>query len=346
MTQEEKGTVSIALVETSLALARRQGADETALLAGAAIPAALLGSPKARVSAQQYGALWNGIAHALDDEFFGQDRHPMRNGSFIAMSQAALGARSGLRALSRAVNFMRYVLDDLHAEIDVDPHRVRLRFVHRAGARAPEMFTYATYFILVYGLTCWLIGRRIPLLHASFRCAEPPAAHEYQLMFCDDLRYGQDASYVDFEPDFAALPVVQTAKTLKAFLRDAPANFIVKYRNPDALAGRVRAALRGLPPVAWPTADALAARLHVGEATLRRKLKQEGQSYQAIKDALRRELACEALAEPARTVAEIATSLGFAEPSAFYRAFRKWSGLSPADYRRRLPGFALSPEKT
>ncbi len=309
MTQEEKGTVSIALVETSLALARRQGADETALLAGAAIPAALLGSPKARVSAQQYGALWNGIAHALDDEFFGQDRHPMRNGSFIARG-------------------------------------VRLRFVHRAGARAPEMFTYATYFILVYGLTCWLIGRRIPLLHASFRCAEPPAAHEYQLMFCDDLRYGQDASYVDFEPDFAALPVVQTAKTLKAFLRDAPANFIVKYRNPDALAGRVRAALRGLPPVAWPTADALAARLHVGEATLRRKLKQEGQSYQAIKDALRRELACEALAEPARTVAEIATSLGFAEPSAFYRAFRKWSGLSPADYRRRLPGFALSPEKT
>ena len=51
------------------------------------------------------------------------------------------------------------------------------------------MFTYATYFIIVYGLTCWLIGRRIPLLHASFRCDTPPADHEYPSMFCDDMRF-------------------------------------------------------------------------------------------------------------------------------------------------------------
>ncbi|WP_407655439.1 AraC family transcriptional regulator [Burkholderia alba] len=346
MNNEEKGTVSIALVETSVALARRRGIDGAALLAQAGIAPALLAAPKARVSARQYGALWNAIARALDDEFFGQDPHPMRCGSFIAMSQAALGARTGIRALARAVNFMHCVLDDLHAEIDADPHRVRLRFVHRHGARTPEMFTYATYFIIVYGLTCWLIGRRIPLLHASFRCDEPPAAHEYQLMFCDDMRFNQPASYVDFEPDFAGLPVVQTAKTLKPFLREAPASFIVKYRNPDALAGRVRAVLRGLPPAGWPTADALAAKLHVAEATLRRKLRQEGLSYQSIKDALRRELAFDALAEPGRTVADIAAALGFAEPSAFYRAFRKWSGMSPADYRQRTTGFALSPEST
>ncbi|MCS6494354.1 AraC family transcriptional regulator [Burkholderia thailandensis] len=331
--EEKKGTVSIELVESSLALSRRRGVDDAPLLAQAGIAAALLAQRNARVSARQYGALWNAIARALDDEFFGQDSHPMRCGSFIAMSQAALGARNGLRALARAVNFMHCVLDDLHAEIDANAERVRLRFVHRNSANPPEMFAYATYFIIVYGLTCWLIGRRIPLLHAGFRCGEPRAVHEYQLMFCDDMRFGESESYVDFDPAFAALPVVQTAKTLKPFLRDAPASFIVKYRNPHALGGRVRAALRALPPAAWPTARALAARLHVAEATLRRKLKQEGHSYQTIKDALRLDLACEALADPARTVADVAAATGFAEPSAFYRAFRKWRGMSPADYR-------------
>ncbi|OXH80997.1 AraC family transcriptional regulator, partial [Burkholderia multivorans] len=97
---------------------------------------------------------------------------------------------------------------------------------------------------------CWLIGRRIPLLHASFRCDTPPADHEYPSMFCDDMRFNQPDSYVDFDPEFATLPVVQNAKTLKTFLRNAPASFIVKYRNPNALAPRVRAVLRGMPPAA------------------------------------------------------------------------------------------------
>ena len=104
-------------------------------------------------------------------------------------------------------------------------------------------------------------------------------------------------SYVDFDPEFATLPVVQNAKTLKTFLRNAPASFIVKYRNPNALAQRVRAVLRGMPPAAWPGAGGMAARLHVAEATLRRKL-QEGHAYQSIKDTLRRDLAFEALADP------------------------------------------------
>lgn len=77
----------------------------------------------------------------------------------------------------------------------------------------------------------------------------------------------------------------------------------------------------------------MAARLHVAEATLRRKLHQEGHAYQSIKDTLRRDLAFEALADPARTIADVAAATGFAEPSAFYRAFRKWSGRSPAEFR-------------
>ncbi|WP_179402314.1 AraC family transcriptional regulator [Burkholderia guangdongensis] len=350
MTQQEKGTVAISLVAYSVALATRRGIAAEPLLARAGIAPALLGQPRARVSAQQYGALWNAIARALDDEFFGQDGHPMRSGSFIAMSQAALTARDGLHALTRAVNFMHCVLDDLHAEIDANPQRVRLRFVHRNNAPVPAMFTYATYFMLVYGLTCWLIGRRIPLLHASFRCDTPPVEHEYPSMFCDDMRFNQSESYVDFDPEFAALPVVQNARTLKTFLRDAPASFVVKYRNPNAFAQRVRTVLRRLPPAAWPDAAGMAARLFVAEATLRRKLLGEGHAYQSIKDALRRDLAFEALADPSRTIADVAMAAGFAEPSAFYRAFRKWSGRSPAEYRddvlRAHPARAKSSETT
>ncbi|SDR34057.1 transcriptional regulator, AraC family [Paraburkholderia fungorum] len=344
--KNDKGTISVSLVAETLALARARGFDARPLAEAAGIAAPMLASPKSRVTSAQYGALWVGIARALDDEFFGQDSHRMKSGSFVAMTQMALGARNGAKALSRAVGFMRLVLDDLSVQIDLqgaaNPQRVRLRFVEREGAPAPAMFAYATYFILVYGLVCWLVGRRIPLLEARFRCAAPPAAHEYRLMFCDHMTFDQPESYVDLAPDFLDLPVIQTTRSARAFLRDAPGSFIVKYRNVDSLAARVRKLLRSTPMAAWPAADQMAARLHVAEATLRRHLKQEGYTYQSIKDDFRRDIAIGELQRSERTIADIASAVGFAEPSAFHRAFRKWTGMRPGDYRpAREPSHTL-----
>ncbi|MGT2473566.1 AraC family transcriptional regulator [Paraburkholderia terrae] len=329
----ERGTISVSLVEETLALARARGIDVQPIVEAAGIAPQVLASPKSRVTPTQYGALWANIARALDDEFFGQDAHAMKSGSFIAMTQMALTARNGGQALTRAVNFMRLVLDDMRAQIVMRDDCVRLVFSHRDGAPQPAMFAYATYFILVYGLVCWLVGRRIPLIEARFSCAEPPAAHEYRLMFCDDLSFGQSESYVDLAPDFLELPIVQTTRSIKPFLRDAPASFIIKYRNPGSLAARVRKTLRALPMSAWPGSDEMAQRLHVAEATMRRHLKQEGYTYQSIKDDLRRDIAISQLQRGGQSVADIAAALGFAEPSAFHRAFRKWTGMRPADYR-------------
>lgn len=329
----EKGTIAISLVNETLALARARGLDIAPLLETAGIAHAALAAPRARVSAAQYGALWLAIARALDDEFFGQDSHAMKSGSFVAMTHAALDARTGRRALQRAVSFMRLVLDDLCGQIDVDATRVRITLVHREGTPVPTMFAYATWFILVYGLVCWLVGRRIPLAAARFRCAAPAAVDEYRLMFCDDMAFDQDASYVDLSPAFLDLPVIQTPDSARTFLRNAPGNFVVKYRNPGSFAARVRRTLRALPAASWPDADTLAHRLNVAPATLRRRLKHEGHTCQSIKDELRRDLAIAALQDPRRSVADVAAAVGFAEPSAFHRAFRKWTGMRPADYR-------------
>jgi AraC-like DNA-binding protein len=327
----ERGTIAVDLVEEALRCAERRGVARIVLLEQAGIQPATLAAPLARVSAAQYGRLWSAVADALDDEFFGQDSHPMRRGSFVLLCHATLGSRDGGQALARIAGFLRLVLDDLRCEIDADTARVRIRL---AEANTPRpMFAYATAFIMVYGLMCWLVGRRIPVLAAHLRCPEPVAADEYRLMFCDAICFDQPASYVDLAPDCASLPIVQTVATLKVFLREAPANFIVKYRNPDSLAARIRRKLRQSPPVDWPDSERIAAALNMAEATLRRRLKQEGATYQAIRDALRRDLAIARLADTTQTIAEIAYALGFAEPSAFHRAFRKWTGVRPAAYR-------------
>ncbi|TDR35595.1 helix-turn-helix protein [Aquamicrobium defluvii] len=77
----------------------------------------------------------------------------------------------------------------------------------------------------------------------------------------------------------------------------------------------------------------MAHRMRLSPASLRRSLRAEGQSYQVIKDELRAAIARSLLRESSLTVAEIAVEVGFAEPSAFYRAFRSWTGMSPGDLR-------------
>jgi len=74
--------------------------------------------------------------------------------------------------------------------------------------------------------------------------------------------------------------------------------------------------------------------------TLRRRLEAEGGSYQAVKDELRRDAAIHHLCQSTLSVAEIAERLGFADGSAFHRAFKKWSGVQPGEYRRRESGAA------
>lgn len=328
----ERDSISVSLVEAALRCAEARGVTREHLLAAAGIAPATLDSPRARVSPVQYGKLWNATADALDDEFFGQDAHPMRRGSFVLLCHAALSSRDGAQALARIANFMRLVLDELTFELDIDKTRVRIWLDDKGPPKT--MFAYATGFILVYGLLCWLVGRRIPVLAAHMRCPEPADSDEYRLMFCNDLRFDETRSFVDLSAECAALPVVQTPATLKRFLRDAPANFIVKYRNPDSLAARIRTRLRQTAPTDWPEAESIASALHMAEATLRRRLKQEGLTYQTIKDALRRDLAIARLAHTQQTIPQISDALGFAEPSAFRRAFRKWTGVRPADYRR------------
>jgi AraC-like DNA-binding protein len=110
----------------------------------------------------------------------------------------------------------------------------------------------------------------------------------------------------------------------------------LKYKNGSSLGARVRRRLRQFEHGEVPDFEGLAGELNLTPATMRRRLHEEGTSYQSIKDQLRRDLAIGYLSHTDRSVMEIALELGFSERSAFHRAFRKWTGASPGEFRRTL----------
>ena len=332
----EPGTIAICFVAAALESVRARGLDADEMLANVGLSPSLLQVPQARVSAKHYGALWRTIALALDDEFFGQDSRRMKAGSFAMLCHSVVNCETLGQALDRSLRFYALILDDFSGTLVRDGQEARIVLHERAAGANQRVFAHELLLMLLYGVSCWLVGRRIPILRTEFSYPEPAHSAEYRLMYCAELGFNRPNTVIAFEASYLDLPVVQNERSIKEFLRTAPESILVKYKNGSSLAARVRRRLRQYLPSEVPDFERLADELNMTPATMRRRLHEEGESYQSIKDQLRRDLAISFLSHSSRSVMDIALELGFSERSAFHRAFRKWTGASPGEFRRTL----------
>ncbi|WP_418321004.1 AraC family transcriptional regulator [Piscinibacter sakaiensis] len=333
----EKDSVSTYFV--AAAVARLAPAARDRVLAAAGIPPELALIGRARVPAPAYSALWLAVARELDDEFFGLDSRAMKVGSFALLSQAVLGCPTLDRAVRRMLRGFSVLLDDVGGKLSLsaDASTAEIIITNRIADSSDRRFADETFLVLVHGLMCWLIGRRLALQQVDFAFPRPPHAGEYTQMFCQHVAFDAPRTAIRFDAAALSAPVVQDAASLKRFLATAPQSVFLKYRNEDSWTARVRRCLRAAVERdrGWPVFAAVAGALGTAETTLRRRLDAEGSSYQGIKDQLRSDLAVEQLCQGDASVEAIAALLGFQDVSAFHRAFRRWNGVSPGEFRRR-----------
>ncbi|MDA7086161.1 AraC family transcriptional regulator [Pseudomonas sp. SA3-5] len=331
-TAVEKGTISVRLVGEALQQWRAQGQDCTALLTQAGIAPQLLNKPYARVSAQAYARLWLALAKAMDDEFFGMNPRRMKSGSYAFMARAASREPTLGAALDTALAFLGLVFDGLTPRLERQGGMAAIVIDEPAG-QACRAFGCFTLWMIVHGLACWLAGRRIPILAVELHCQAPDYLEDYRVMFSSNLRFARPRSRLLFNAECLEQPLRRSERELKRFLAGAPANILVRYRDPRSHAARIKVYLRSLKAERWPDYEALASHFFMAPSTLRRKLALEGQSYQGLKDQVRRDQAIARLDSGAGNFTELAFDLGFADSSAFYKAFKKWTGTTPGQYR-------------
>ena len=343
-------------------LARRQ-IDPSRLLAATGIDIADTAS---RIPIERYAALYNRLNRELDDEGFGLFAQPMRVGSFEFLCRGCLSAPTLAEALGRASRFLHIVLPDLAVSVRRSHGRAELVIAetrplaphpppnfplvprdtgplgHKGGGvnDPGRVFAFEWLLRLLHGLSCWLAGRGIALDSVIFPYRKPAHFADYALIFTEDSRFaptipgGVGTLVASFNANLLDLPIRRDEAALNTFLEGAPGKITTLYRRDREMVIRIRDLLRTALPETL-SLDDIAARLYLSPRTIHRRLEEEGSSFRGIKDALRRDMALARLTKTDDPITKVAADLGYADSSAFYRAFVEWTGMAPLHYRRK-----------
>ncbi len=183
----------------------------------------------------------------------------------------------------------------------------------------------------------WLLGD-YPISGVSFQHEAAADLSEYQRIFRCPVRFGADHTGIHFPEDYLDRPIAQHDPDMRALLDAQAEARLNELRRLSRLHGDARQAARQALMAGQAGLEYVALIMGLSGRTLERRLRHEGLSFRSVMDEARLQYARELLASPDARLSEIALLLGYSEQSAFSRAFRRWTGSSPARYRASLLG--------
>ncbi len=312
--------------------AEKRGLPVNALLERAGIDRQSIELSRARLSLKQFSRFFGAVADAMDDESVGLGQFPVRRGTTEIICRAAITGTTLAEAAAIAASVLNAVSADTEVRFEADLAGHRIRWKNRLQPVADNALFYEVSILTIYAVLSWLIAARVPLLRTDFPFPQPRHLFELRSMLPGRLCFDQEYACLWLAPHAASMAIRKESGDISKLIRLAPASLIEGVLLKGRTAVQIRDLLRASFPVLL-TLDDVACKLALSASTLHRKLQQEGETFQSVKDHLRRDMAIYALTRTSRPLKQIAHELGFSDQSTFQRAFTHWTGGAPGAYR-------------
>ncbi len=325
-----------------LAQARAYRRDVDAILRRARFPFDPLrqGAQTAFVSREQYSRLCVELLRELGDESGGvmpDVQTPVGTTRLIALSM--INSSTLAVALRRGIEFNRVCRVRQDAQITnellVDEQGREATLTYLLGDDAPEVqHSVLCNLAMWMRFSGWLIGQHIDIVSATCAGPRPGFMAGIRHFFPCPVDYEQPLNSVTFSARHLEAELLRDEDDLMEFLKLAPYYVVIEPQASTlSITYRIREIIGDDFRGELPSFEELTGLLNMSARTLRRRLEKEGTSYQRIKDNARRDAAITMLSRQGMTVSEVAEMVGFSDPSAFHRSFKKWTGQSPGSYR-------------
>lgn len=308
------------------------GIDREALMRRAGLSGSVLQDPDRRIPMSKTAALWRALIAAAPDVPLG-----LRMGAGRKLREAGLVGyvmRHSVtlrQAMERFARYARIVSEAQRAELRDEAEDTRLLLEghpvldamrHPADARLAWTLSAARE----------MTGLAVAPVEACFPYGAPEDLVEQRRFFRCPLRFGERAALV-FRRQDLDLAVVGSDEALGRYLERLAEDALRSLGSEGSFSDRLRRTIWADLPGGPPTLRRAAERLGMSMRTLQRRLAAEETSYAGALDAIRRDMAQRLLRERHLAVYEVAFLLGYSEPSAFVRAFRRWTGTTPYRFR-------------
>ncbi len=333
-------TVWFTFVQGILNAVEKLNLKADALLSAIGLDSSIFQDTDARISHEKFDALWREIAQSSAEEAIGlRIAELIEPTAFDVIGYAVCSCPTLGEALSRIGRYSRLVHEGEKWTLETKGKVTRITQaipgVHLPLPGAVCQCVMASIILFsrkMTGLDC------VPL-RVGFQHKQPEDISAYYRLFQAPSEFEQPVNFIDLDATLLKQPLLKSDPGLCAVLDRYIMELLAKLpRNDskesivDSVRQEISRGLRG----GNPGLEAIAFRLGIAPRTLQRKLKESGTSHQELLDEMRRELSIHYLQERQMAVCEVAFLLGFSETSAFHRAFKRWTGTTPGEFRRTL----------
>lgn len=315
---------------------RKYGMDSVRALKHANIAPGRMPSNKARIPMEQYLSLAGFAMRELNDEALGWFSRRLPWGVHSLLIRGSLSAPDLGVALKRRIRHHNLFVDDVKLVLVVDGQIASLRIHEVDKTWEHESLRRVCPFLLLAGILgsgCWMVDSRIPVLKMSLPFAPPSQDDDYSALLGCPVLFNQTEASIGFDSRYLDLPLLRDEGDIGTVLRHPLELTMYRYRRDRMLVHRIRDLLAKRGDIKM-TAERVADALNVSLRTLHRRLREEGTTLQCIKDDIRHTKAIHLLSSTAQPIKQISAAVGFGNEKNFSRAFRQWSGESPAMFRR------------
>ncbi len=310
----------------------RRGVPRSALLEAARLTESALADPDGRIPLVAVYDVLEAIGrHTADPEFgldlpIGLEIEVLDVLGFLFITSERFGA-----ALERMLHYMRLWNEGERMELRIQGSTARVNY-EPWGPPRPAHLQMAQMSMCDFVVNSARFVPGLAFERVRFRHPRPADPVKYERVLGVPVQFDCATTEAEFAASMLELPIPDANAALCAFFERYASEKLSRLPEQTSVAERLRALIRRqLPDGEVKLAD-LAPQLHMSARTLQRRLGEEGTSLQAELDEVRRQQALYFL-EGGTAIAELSWLLGYSEPSAFHRAFKRWTGTSPEAWR-------------
>jgi AraC-like DNA-binding protein len=285
--------------------------------------------PDARVKMSDMIRIWEEAERRTKNPCIGFEvGMGLRATNFHAVGYAWLSSATIREALNRMVRYQKLLSTAADMTFEVDDKGGA--FVLDGHAMAP--LAVDTALCAIVQLCRDVSYEEFSPYSVSMVRDEPPCARQVATFFNCPVEYGAERNVLHFTTESLDERLPRNNPALVQASEEVAQQYIARMDNNDVVS-KARVLLIGQLPDGEPSRKALAESLHMSERTLARRLADSDYTFTSLVDEIREHLARDYLRQSRFSVTDVAFLLGFSDQSNFARAFKRWTGLSPSEFR-------------